>query len=119
MNRGAIAILCGSIVGGALFRRFPFPDNEPMMRLVHGQASWLFYMLRYSWQLMMFTTPALVFSLLLSFAFVFTRQRERSAGALPAFPKLPGLGVVLGEVHHPRRVQRAEHPNWLVIPERG
>ena len=119
MNRGAIAVLCGAVVGAALFRRFPFPENEPMMRMVHGQAAWLFYTLRYSWQLMMFTTPALVFSLLLSFAFVFTRQRERSAGALPAFPKLPSLAVVLGEVHHPRRVQRAEHPNWLVIPERG
>ena len=30
VNRGAIAILCGSIVGAALFRRFPFPDHEPI-----------------------------------------------------------------------------------------
>ena len=119
MNRGAIAILCGAIVGAALFRRYPFPDHEPLLRMVHGQAAWLFYTLRYSWQLMMFTTPALLFSVLGSFAFVFTRPRERIAGALPPVPKRTDLGVVLGEVHHPRRVQRAEHPNWLVIPERG
>ena len=119
MTRGALAVLCGSIVGAALFRRYPFPDHEPMARLLEAQAGWLFYTLRYSWQLMMFTTPTAVFSLLLSFGFVFTRQRERAAGTLPPFPRLQRLGVVLGEVHHARRVERAEHPNWLVIPERG
>ena len=94
MNRGAIAVLCGCDRGAALFRRYPFPDHEPMVRMVQGQAAWLFYTLRYSWQMMMFTTPALLFSLLLSFGFVFTRQRERQAGALPPFPKPPSWGGV-------------------------
>ena len=119
MTRGALAVLCGSIVGAALFRRYPFPDYEPTVRLLAAQAGWLFHTLRYSWQLMMFTTPTAVFSLLLSFGFVFTRKKERAAGTLPPFPNLQRLGVVLGEVHHARRVERAEHPNWLVIPERG
>ena len=119
MNRGAIAALCGSVAGAALFRRYPFPDHEPLARMLHGQSAWLFYTVRSSWQLMMFTTPTFLFSLLLSFAFVFTRPRQRPAGTLPSFPQWKTLAVVLGEVHHPRRVERAELPTWLVIPERG
>ena len=37
--------------------------------MVHGKAAWLFYTLRYSWQLMMFPTAVLLFSLLLSVVF--------------------------------------------------
>ena len=85
MNRGAIAVPCGSLVGAALFRRYLFPDHEPMVRMVQLQASWLFYTLRSSWQIMMFNTPTMLFGLLLSFGLVFTRQRH--AGALPPFPQ--------------------------------
>jgi hypothetical protein len=39
MNRGTIAALCGSIIGAVLFRRCPFPDHDPLVLMVHSQAS--------------------------------------------------------------------------------
>jgi hypothetical protein len=86
MNRGAIAVLCGAVVGAALFRRYPFPDHEPLPRMVHGQAAWLFYTLRYSWQLMMSTTPALLFSVLASVA---SSSHGRGSGVLARCRRFP------------------------------
>ncbi len=41
---------------------------------------------------------------------------------LPSWPLSPddnGPAIVIGEVHHPTRIERSRAPEWLIIPERG
>ncbi|MCY4028416.1 MAG: type IV secretion system DNA-binding domain-containing protein [Acidobacteria bacterium] len=54
----------------------------------------------------------------------FERYRPRGAGAsrLPPWPLSPDdpePGIVIGEVHHPSRIQEAREPTWLVMRDKA
>ena len=73
---------------------------------------------------MLFTTPYFAFSLVFSFAYIFILNQDRklTVQKLPAYPASrtrKNLFVVLGEVHHPKKREPVETPQWLAIPERG
>src|SRR5262249_51373116 len=46
-------------------------------------------------------------------------EDAREAAPIRRQPRASGLYVVVGEVHHPKKLGPAEVPEWLAIPERG
>lgn len=124
MNQTALTLCCAAIVGVTGLKRWPFPDSNMLVQMILFHKPVIFHMLRWGWFLMLFTTPALAFSGLFSLVFIFTggADARRRYGKLPPFPipEPPApLHVVIGELHHSRKVERAESPQWLTIPDRG
>jgi hypothetical protein len=77
-----------------------------------------------SYNLFLFTTPYIGYSVLLSGLYVagLSARRKVHSRKLPSYPepvKRDELFVVVGEVHHPRKPIPSERPYWLSIPERG
>ena len=74
---------------------------------------------------MLFTTPYIGYSFLLSALYIFTLRPRRAtkATAFATLSALWNLGIssslVIGEIHNPRLPIPAENPRWLIIPERG
>jgi len=125
VNRTVLTFCCAAIVGTLGLRRFPFPDSNLLLQLVHFHSPYVFLALRWTWFTMLFTTPGLLFSAVFSLVFIFSsngKRTEKFSGKLPAFPRLgptDSLSVVIGELHHPRKAIAAEFPTWLTIPDRG
>ena len=108
----------------ALFFRWPFPENDLVLRLIAIRAPLIYSCFQYTYTLFLFTTPYIGYSLVLSglYIFAFRPNRKIKPMPLPAYPdarKRNELCLVLGEVHDPRNPVAAEHPYWLTIPERG
>jgi TraM recognition site of TraD and TraG len=123
-SRDLLASAGGAIVGIAAFHQWPFPDENALLGFIHGNAAWLFYGIKVSYLAMLFSTPWIAFSVLLSSTYIFTLRTWRRGGfaKLPLYPDPAGrteLFLVIGEVHHPKRAQPVEEPRWLVIPSRG
>jgi hypothetical protein len=123
-NRSFISFLLAGSIGLALFFRWPFPVDDPLLQLILWQRPGIHSGIRVAYTVMLFTTPYMVAAFALSFAYVFVVKQERrmAAGRLPEYPApeaRPALTVILGEVHHEKRREAAEHPRWLEIPERG
>lgn len=123
-NRSFISFLFAGAVGLALFFAAPFPAGNPLLQLLQVQRPEIHAGVRLAYGVMLFTTPYMISAFALSFAYVFAVKQERrqTAGSLPEYPlpqTRPALSVILGEVHHPKRREAAEHPRWLEIPERG
>src|SRR5207237_6631414 len=62
--------------------------------------------------------------LLCSLAYIFLPREERAVASdkLPPYPEVATrdkLFLVIGEMHHPKRPEPSENPNWLIIPHRG
>lgn len=121
---GFVSFALSSFVGTLLFVHFPFPQRDDMLTLILLQKPMLFYGLRWTYNAMLFTTPFIGFSMLLSLIYIFVVRRDAtlSRNPLPLYPEAATrnkLFVVVGEVHDPKRPQPTEHPHWLTIPERG
>jgi hypothetical protein len=113
-----------AVTGMALYFRYPFPEENFFFELIFLWARPVFQGLKYSYTVLLYTTPYILYSFLLSGTYIFTvrRPRRRKARKLPAYPPATtrkDLFVVLGEVHHPRTPGPSETPRWLTIPERG
>src|SRR5260370_28139611 len=72
---------------------------------------------------MLFTTPSIGYSFLLSALYIFTLRPRRPVKPQPLPPYPPiltrnELYVVIGEIHNPRQPVPAENPYWLTIPTR-
>ena len=120
VTSAALALGAG-IIG---LHRLPFPDENALLQLVLLKKPYLFYGIKYAYLGMLFSTPCILFSVLLSLAYIFViRQGPRTVLAkLPLYPEPAGrqrLYVVAGEIHHPKKPDPAEYPDWLIIPERG
>ncbi len=108
----------------ALYFRAPFPEDNIFLRVMAIRSLSAFLFLKYSYTLFLYTTPYLVYSILLSGVYIFALKTGRRirAGKLPLYSdprKRTELSLVVGEVHHPRKQVPSETPRWLVIPERG
>jgi len=111
-------------LGFYAFRHYAFPDNNSLLRMILLQKPYLFYAIKSSFTLMLFTTPFIIISVIFSLAYIFGVSREREIGtqALPKYPdprSRDELYLVVGELHHPKRPEPAERPRWLIIPDRG
>lgn len=123
MNQTALTLACAATVGTVLLKRYPFPDGDGIVQLILHYKPYIYETLHWGWTVMLFTTPALVFSGIFSLVFIFTGRSERQRrGKLPPCPVADAAGplhIVIGEIHHPRKPVRVEAPGWLTIPDRG
>src|SRR6266852_4380785 len=123
-SRQLLSALLSAVFGTALFYLIPFPDENNLLQLVWFAKPYLFYGIKWAYIAMLFSTPYIGFSLMLSLAYIFVVRQEAAtaAGKLPLYPQAATrdkLFLVIGELHYPRRPEPAENPRWLVIPERG
>jgi hypothetical protein len=123
-SRHFIACLLSAATGMALYFRTPFPEDNIFLRVMAIRSESAFLFFKYSYTLFLYTTPYIVYSILLSGIYVFALKAGRKirAGKLPLYSdprKRRELSLVVGEVHHPRKQMPSETPRWLVIPERG
>ena len=107
-----------------LYFLLPFPEGNLLLRLIAVKAPLVYSGAKYSYIAMLFTTPYIILSIVLSGLYIFTLKiRKRvSPARLPAYPDAQHrdkLFLVVGEVHDPRKPVPAENPHWLTIPERG
>src|SRR5260370_41182121 len=132
-SKNFLAVLLALVTGTALDFKMPWPMtaslvpktwNEYFLRLIALRDPLTYAALKASYHVMLFTTPYIAYSFLLSALYIFTLRPRRSPKPqpLPPYPVLESrnqLSVVIGEIHHPRLPIPAENPSWLIIPERG
>ncbi len=123
-SKNFIAFVLASATGMTLYFLLPFPEGNLFLRLIAVKAPLVYSGAKYSYTAMLFTTPYIILSILLSGLYIFTLKiRKRvSPARLPAYPDAQHrdkLFLVVGEVHDPRKPVPAENPHWLTIPERG
>jgi hypothetical protein len=123
-SRHFLACLLSAATGMALYFRAPLPEDNIFLRVMAIRSLSAFLFLKYSYTLFLYTTPYLVYSILLSGVYIFALKTGRRirAGKLPLYSdprKRTELSLVVGEVHHPRKQVPSETPRWMVIPERG
>src|SRR5580765_4810 len=111
-------------LGFYAFRHYAFPDDNSLLRMILLQKPYLFHAIKFSFTLMLFTTPFLIVSVIFSLVYIFWVSHEGEIGtqALPKYhdPRARDeLYLVVGELHHPKRPGPAERPRWLIIPDRG
>jgi type IV secretory system conjugative DNA transfer VirD4/TraG family protein len=123
-SKNFIAFLLASATGMTLYFLLPFPEGNLFLRVIAIRAPLVYDGAKYSYTVMLFTTPYIVLSILLSGLYIFALKARRrvSPSRLPVYPdpsKRDNLFLVVGEVHNPRKPTPAENPRWLTIPERG
>jgi hypothetical protein len=123
-SRDFVACLLAAASGMALYFNVPFPEHNVFLQVLGMRSLPVFYFLKYSYTLFLFSTPYVACSIALSSLYVFTLKTSRRVhpGRLPLFPdprSREDLFLVVGEVHASRKPEPAENPHWLVIPDRG
>ena len=123
-SKNFVACLLAAATGMALFFKLPFPGENVFLQLMALRAPLVHEGLFYSYNLLLFTTPYIAYSIVLSGLYVFglTLHKKIRAGKLPLYPdprKREELFVVVGEVHNKRKPGPSGTPNWLTIPEGG
>jgi len=118
------SLLLSIPVGLAGMLSWPFPEENSLLQLVLLRKPLLFYAIKYAYLTMLFSTPFIAFSTLLSLLYIFFARRQKRTGEirLPGYPEPEGrdaLYLVVGEVHHAKKPEPVENPRWLVIPDRG
>src|SRR4051794_33130112 len=123
-NRNWIAAGLAAGIARWFLLHWPFPGQDPLLQIVHWNRPALFFVIKYAYLAMCFTTPLICLCVAGSLLYIFVIRWQRPAGLvpLPRYPEPAGrstLYLVLGEVHHPKRPEPAAEPSWLTIPERG
>ena len=123
-SKNFIAFVLASATGMTLYFLLPFPAGNLFLRLIAVRAPFVYSGAKYSYIVMLFTTPYIILSILLSGLYIFTLKirKQVSPARLPAYPAAQHrdeLFLVVGEVHDQRKPVPAENPHWLKIPERG
>src|SRR6266850_1100951 len=132
-SKNFLAVLLALVTGTALYFRMPWPMtaslvpqtwNEYFLRLIAFRDPWTYAGLKASYHVILFTTPYIGYSFLLSALYIFTLRPRRTPKPqpLPLYPVVESrdqLSLVIGEIHNPRLPIPAENPSWLIIPERG
>ncbi|MGH9419895.1 MAG: hypothetical protein ACRD3J_07980 [Thermoanaerobaculia bacterium] len=106
------------------WREFPWSDTDPVLRLIAFHQPALYSGLHLTYALLLFSTPYLGCSVVLSLADIFFVGERPASHALrlPPYPDPQAraeLFLVLGERHHPTKRQPSVAPYWLTIPDRG
>jgi len=132
-SKNFLAVLLAMVTGTLLYFKMPWPMtaslvpqtwNEYFLRLIALRDPWTYAGLKASYHVMLFTTPYIGYSLLLSALYIFALRTTRRVKPqpLPPYPAIQSrneLFVVVGEIHDPRKFIPAENPYWLTIPARG
>ena len=123
-SKDLTAYVLACATGLTLYFRCPFPSRDPMLQLIALREPAIYDGIRYIYSLFLFTTPYILFSVILSGLYVFAlRPRKRTnALALPLYAdpsQRETLFLTLGEVHDPRKPVPNDQPYWVNVPERG
>jgi hypothetical protein len=123
-SRNFVSCLLAAATGMALYIKLPFPTENVFLQLIALRAPIVHEGLLYSYDLFLFTTPYLAYSILLSGLYIFGLRvrRKTRAGKLPPYPepaKRDDLFLVVGEVHNRRKATPSENPQWLTLPEKA
>src|SRR5437899_1707896 len=88
-RRGLMSVAFAAMVGAALMSRLPFPDGNTVLELVRLNTPPVFYGIKWTYLVMLFTTPYIGLSLLLSLAYIFIGRKPTPAvgGKLPPYPE--------------------------------
>jgi hypothetical protein len=122
--RHSVAGVLALGTGLTLSYLYPFPEANIFLRVIAIRAPEAYLSFEYLTLAMMYATPWLAYSVVLSGLYIFTLKLRRpdKPGRLPRYPeprRREQLFLVVGEVHHPRNPTPSSNPKWLVIPERG
>jgi len=123
-SRNVLSLALATLAGGVWTLHLPFPEENPLLQLLLIEKPSIYLGVKYAYHVMLFSTPYVLFSVLLSLGYIFVVRGHKEPGLakLPPYPDPAArekLFLVLGEVHHPKRPEPAENPRWLTIPERG
>jgi len=123
-NRMMLSFGLASSVGYVLLKRWPFPAGDDVLQLIELQRPWLFDAIGWAYTAMLFSTPLIIFSASFAMLYIFAVRTEPALvrNPLPLYPQAgqrERLCLIIGEIHHMKSIGPAEHPQWLVIPERG
>jgi TraM recognition site of TraD and TraG len=115
-----LSLACGIV----LHSLYPIHADDPLLRLIAYEQPTTFQALMHSYDLFLYTTPFLFFSLMFSLAYIhlYRKNSELALGVLPPYPDprmRRKLSLVLGEVHRQLVPSPGPFPYWLTIPERG
>jgi hypothetical protein len=115
-----LSAACGIVLQGL----YPVHAADPLLRLLALERPAIFHGLVWSYNLFLYSTPFLAFSILLSLAYIhfYEAKSDQVAGALPPYPNpllREDLYMVIGELHHQLRPKPSPDPSWLCIAERG
>lgn len=123
-SRGAIAGLLAMATGMTLYFRMPFPEDNFFFELIYLWQRPLFWGFKCTCILLLYPTPFIGYSILVSGLYVFAlkdRRRDKP-GRLPHDQDPRNreyLSIVVGEVHNPQKAIPSANPRWLTISERG
>ena len=106
-SRGFVSALLAMGAGAFLYYTHPFPADHILLRVIAMRAPHAFLSFQYLYNIILFTTPFMVFSTVLSGLYIFTLKVRRriSPGRLPRYPDprtRNELYLAVGEVHKPR-----------------
>src|SRR3984893_16754017 len=132
-SKNFLAVLLALVTGTALYFKMSSPMTNPLslvtwneyfLRVIALRDPWTYAGLKASYHVMLFTTPYIGYSFLLSALYIFTLRPRRSPKPhpLPLYPLVESrnqVSLVIGEILNPRLPIPAENPSWLIIPERG
>src|SRR5258707_4908468 len=104
-SRAFISAIVAMTTGAFLFYEHPFPDQQIFMSVIALRAPQAFSSFKYLYYALLFSTPYLVCSTVLSGLYIFTLKAHRhiSPGLLPQYPdprNRDDLFLVVGEVHN-------------------
>jgi hypothetical protein len=123
-NRLLLPLAVSCSIGIVPFRRFPFPDEHPLLELVLLHKPHIFWAVRNAYVAMLFATPLIGASMLFSLLYIFVvrQQQSVSCNRLRRYPDprfRQSVFLVIGELYNPKKPEPTEHPRWLTIPDRG
>ena len=103
---------------------FPGPGRNPLLDVVHIHSPYSWMALYSAWVLGLFWLPFLyVFHpALANLRRMWPEKPGPVLGPLPAYPdprRREELSVVIGELHHPDKIEPSATPAWLEIPPEG
>jgi hypothetical protein len=115
-----LSLACGIV----LHTLYPACVDDPLLRLIAYQQPTTFRVLVQGYDLFLYTTPFLFFSLMFSLAYIhlYRKDSELALGVLPVYPDprtRRKLSLILGEVHRQLVPTPGPFPYWLTIPARG
>ena len=115
-----LSAACGVVLTGS----FPLNTANSFLHLIALERPPVFHGLIWSYNLFLYSTPFLLFSMIFSLLYVhlYRTELELAAGALPPYPDphtRTELSLVIGEVHRQLVPKPSPAPQWLSISERG
>ncbi len=115
-----LSLACGIV----LHTLYPARIDDPLLRLIAYEQPTTFRVMVQGYNLFLYTTPFLFFSLMFSLAYIhlYRKDSELALGILPPYsdPRMRRkLSLVVGEVHRQLVPSPGPFPYWLTIPERG